>query len=247
MADNSMEKCVICLEELNDKIATMPNCIHKIHTSCLIKLVKSNSNKCPSCHKELLYDKTAIINGILDISNMNLTNFDYLNRYTTDELNSIKLLHCNNNNITCFDGLLLPNLIGLYCNNNKITNFIGLPDKLVVLDCSNNQIKNFKDLSGIDLKLLYCEYNQLTSFVGLASTNIEMLFCSNNKITSFLGLPAQKIKVLHFLNNRIYNFDGLYAPVLEEIAPFRNPLADTTLLKFLHNKNIKISQLTRNP
>ena len=50
---NEIEKCSICLSNINNYIYTELYCTHKFHLKCLNEWVK-NSNECPLCKREIL-------------------------------------------------------------------------------------------------------------------------------------------------------------------------------------------------
>lgn len=52
-SDNNGENCVICLEDINNKISTNLECEHKFHIMCLNQWV-SKSNKCPLCNANIM-------------------------------------------------------------------------------------------------------------------------------------------------------------------------------------------------
>ena len=52
------EKCCCCLENINKVDNTVTKCNHSIHTSCLIKWIRTGKNTCPLCRDTLTDDET---------------------------------------------------------------------------------------------------------------------------------------------------------------------------------------------
>mgnify|MGYP001204756129 CR=1 FL=1 len=55
-SDIDIEQCCCCLENINKVNNTITKCGHSIHTSCLIKWVRTGKNTCPLC-RDTLTDK----------------------------------------------------------------------------------------------------------------------------------------------------------------------------------------------
>ena len=51
--NDNIDICVICLEDINDKLSTKLRCSHKFHIECLNRWI-SKSNKCPLCNRNIL-------------------------------------------------------------------------------------------------------------------------------------------------------------------------------------------------
>lgn len=113
----------------------------------------------------------------LDVSNAVDEEYPYIDPvFTTlggiESFTNLKVLSCNNHNITALNLVALTNLEELYCHNNLITSLTvnGLAN-LKTLDCADNLLTalNLSGLTG--LQIFYCTHNTLAtlSFTGLTS------------------------------------------------------------------------------
>ena len=55
-SDIDIEQCCCCLDNINKVNNTVTKCGHSIHTSCLIKWIRTGKNTCPLC-RDTLTDK----------------------------------------------------------------------------------------------------------------------------------------------------------------------------------------------
>ena len=47
---SSTAVCAICLEPMETDIYSLPECIHKYHTNCIMHWFRAGHNKCPLCN-----------------------------------------------------------------------------------------------------------------------------------------------------------------------------------------------------
>ena len=99
---------------------------------------------------------------ILYCNNCNLT---YLNTFSLKKKEYLlpkllKELDCSDNQITSLNLKFLNSLEKLECYNNKIIQLYNLPDSLKYLDCCINQITQLENLP-IGLEYLSCYYNKI--------------------------------------------------------------------------------------
>ena len=53
-----IKQCCCCLENINKVDNTVTKCNHSIHTSCLIKWIRTGKNTCPLCRDALTDNET---------------------------------------------------------------------------------------------------------------------------------------------------------------------------------------------
>ena len=89
MVIQNQEKCVICLDEMNnnDELYFFPNCTHIIHQKCFIEYMQNNSfNLCPICRKSIVNKLEIIINSNNN-PNYNLNHNSLDNSYNISSIN----------------------------------------------------------------------------------------------------------------------------------------------------------------
>ena len=60
-SDIDIKQCCCCLENINKVNNTITKCDHSIHTSCLIKWIRTGKNTCPLCRGSLTDDKLNVL------------------------------------------------------------------------------------------------------------------------------------------------------------------------------------------
>lgn len=130
------------------------------------------------------------INGVLDLSNLDLTEIPLLP-------SSLIELRCGTNRLT-FLPELPPSLLRLYCSSNQLTFLPHLPSSLITLTCQFNQLKTLPPLP-TTLTMILCDVNQLTTLPELP-TQLTYLSCSMNQLTSLPTL-SQGLEKLYCSDN----------------------------------------------
>ena len=125
------------------------------------------------------------VNGILDLSNLKLTELPSLPE-------GITLLKCSFNQLT-FLPPLPSTLKTLICSSNRLTSLPELPS-LHVLYCYANQLTSLPPLPS-SLRELHCFTNRLTILPPLPST-IQYLQCCRNPLTTLPTLPFELRELL---------------------------------------------------
>jgi Leucine-rich repeat (LRR) protein len=152
---------------------------------------------------------------------------------------NLKILYCQNNNITELPELgNLKFLKLINCSNNKLTKLpesIGDLHYLKSLICINNKLTELSESIGycISLESLFCQNNELTKlplFLG-ALINLKTLDCKNNKLTE-LSESIGDCNSLKFLNCS-YN----------ELIFLDNSIIDLKKITFLNCSNNKLTKL----
>ena len=145
----------------------------------------------------------------LDLSNVECNEIKYENQKGNSIKNHIlpntlKFLHCENNQLTSLPDHLPDSLIVLYCENNQLTSLPDhLPNSLENLCCDNNQLTSLPDHLPNSLQYKYCNDNQLITLPNLPNSIIS-LKCSNNQLTSIVHLKfPNSLERLFLSHNKI--------------------------------------------
>jgi len=167
----------------------------------------------------------------LNLSNLNLTVLPDLSLYT-----NLRILHCNNNQLTSLD-ILPPDLRELYCYHNLLTSLDNLPLNLRELYCGGNQITR---LGGADFRgsdndrwtLVEEGAQRLTKTESAFGTslnnlplNLRELYCYNNQLISLDNLPPN-LQILYCHNNQLISLDNI-PPNLQILYCIENPIYET--------------------
>jgi hypothetical protein len=168
---------------------------------------------------------------LVDLPNHQISNLDGV-----QQLDGLKELRVNKNNIVSLAGVIFPvTLEALLLNENKIGNLDGVafPDSLVLLGLSVNKIVSLArvefpaslqklylasnrigSLSEVEfpasLKELYLFDNQIANLKeAVFPRNLEILNLNGNQITSLAGVVfPDGLKKLHLARNRIDRIDS---------------------------------------
>lgn len=159
---------------------------------------------------KVFYDKIAnkTLSDILNISNVNLTSFQYKINKSFSLFNILKgvtELYCYDNDITELPApKYLPVLTILDCSYNNI---VEIPEyqNLIELNCSHNKIQKMGPL--LKIKTMECSNNSLVRLPEMHA--IESIYCSRNKLIELADYPTLKecycdhneIKLIKNLNN----------------------------------------------
>ena len=92
--------------------------------------------------------------------------------------NTLMILDCSQNKLTCLDKSKQDNLVSLDCSTNDLT-WLDLP-KLVILNCWNNNLTELDLSDQVNLIQLDCSQNKLTGLDFTNLINLTCLICSDN-------------------------------------------------------------------
>ena len=163
------------------------------------------------------------------------------------ECSSLKILYCNNNQITKIPSTLPASLKILYCNNNQITKILStLPASLQILNCSENQITELPSTLSSSLQELYCGWNQITELPSTLPSSLQELYCSNNRIIEFSSPLPSSLQGLYCSNNQIRELPSIL-PASLRILYCRNNQITELPISLLQNRNLTYIDYRGNP
>jgi hypothetical protein len=147
------------------------------------------------------------INGVIDLSKfVKLEKFHCEKSKITSIINfpnSLKILICNDNNITFLHNLQDSNSLKiLICNDNNITFLHNLPDSVSILQFSNNPIESLNNIP-INLTVLDC-FNTNIQTLNNIPTNLKKLNCNKNLLN--LQDIKYKYKNVDITHNEIFSY-----------------------------------------
>jgi hypothetical protein len=238
-------ECPICLDPITKNISTLPqviledgtqSCGHSFHTSCFKGLVSTNQ-ECPICRTEIQQESIpaisiqdlldveaipAIEDGVLDLSNRNISSLDGLQNIPN--INTVETLVLENNRITKLKNAFvgLNNLKELFLLNNKICNiknaFIDL-NQLQILSLANNRITKVQDvfINLHELKVLALNDNTITNIQNTFTnlSQLQVLTLDNNRLINIKNTFTQldQLRALSLNNNGIGKIKDALAPL----------------------------------
>lgn len=181
---------------------------------------------------------------ILDLSNLELSNLDFLKKpeYKNIAQNIIFVSLSDNNLSGTLNLEFFKNLKVLDCSNNAINKIVNISNKVYEVVCKNNKFTTLdfiNDLPG--LQKLDCSNNLLVYLPAIQS--LEILICNKNNLESVA--PMNRLKKMVCKYNKITNISNF--PVLELLEcdnNMINTISNLPKLKFLWCPNNQIVNIT---
>lgn len=138
---------------------------------------------------------------------------------------NIKVLICNDNQLSNLDVSQNLNLERLSCQKNQLTELELVQNhNLTHLDCSQNTLTTLNLISQQNLEILNCRNNELTQLDASQKSNLRELYCHNNQITT-LNISGNINQLwLHCYNNQITTLNLSQTTSLEWLFCFNNQL-----------------------
>ena len=164
------------------------------------------------------------------------------------QFKNLKILCCNNNNITALDLQGNKKLEQLECKNNKLTtlNVSGCAN-LVKLDCTGNSIGTLSLISNKKLKELYASNNRLTKLITDNVTTLEVVYASNNSLSTIGNIKNNaNLRMLSVNSNKLSTLELEKLTKLETLYAAGNKLSKLDLSKnpLLTDVNLKDNSLS---
>ncbi|MBO7650296.1 MAG: InlB B-repeat-containing protein [Lachnospiraceae bacterium] len=145
-----------------------------------------------------------------------------------ENLKNLKVLFCNDNQLTSIDVSKNLSLTNLDCSKNCLTTLnISNNQSLIGLECGDNQLTSLVVRPLIHLEWLGCENNQLSTLDLSQNTELSGLYCYGNRLTELDIRRNPKLSQLDCSNNQLSLLDVSACPKLWLLICHRNKL--TTL------------------
>ena len=171
----------------------------------------------------------------LSIKDRSVSNLSGIEHFT-----SLKVLNCDNNNLTALDMSKNTELTTLYCGSNSLNSLdVSKNTALTSLWCGENKLASLDVSKNAKLEYLLCYDNQLSSLDVSKNTELASLSCSNNGLTS---LDVSKNTKLVWLNSSGNLLTTLDVGKNTELTSFTCPGNKLTSLDV--SKNTKLEWLT---
>ncbi|NMC03555.1 MAG: leucine-rich repeat domain-containing protein, partial [Candidatus Lokiarchaeota archaeon] len=159
-------------------------------------------------------DRTEIKMGLLDLSNLGISNLREIKGL--DAIEEVRILFLQDNCLTSLEHLpRFPRLEQLDLSNNKIRSIKSLENQtshlLETLWLGNNQISCIEGLENVNLRYLDLSMNNISKIANIDHMiDLEELYLSRNEITKIEGLETLvNLKRLHLSHNGIKKIEGL--------------------------------------
>ena len=161
---------------------------------------------------------------MLHCENKNLTQLDLT------PVPKLRKLNCSSNNLTELNLTPVPSLERLHCSGNNLTELDLTPvPNLKELDCLSNNLTEL-DLTPVpNLKKLDCRFNKLTELDLTPVPDLENLSCSINNLAELDLTPVPKLKKLDCRFNKLTELDLTPVPNLENLSCCENNLTELDL------------------
>ena len=183
---------------------------------------------------------------------------EYLKQFDTNnddilapaERYAVTTIDVSEKNISNLFGIqFFPNLKMLYCDNNQLTELdVRKNTALVYLDCAQNQLTELDVRQNAALWGLFCDRNQLSSLDVSNNTALDRLDCHLNNLTSLDLRYNTKLKQLGCDSNNLTSLDVSQNPELWLLNCSINQLTEldvsqNTALKELYCKQNRLTSL----
>lgn len=156
----------------------------------------------------------APVNGNVPRANISgVTSLDVANRNITDlagiqDFVSLKILACNNNNLTRLDLTKNTALTSLLCDRNQLIALdVSKNTELTNLSCTNNRLTSLDVTKNILLRSFYCDDNQLKVLDVTKNASLITFGCSTNLLTSLDVSKNTAITALGCDRNKLTSLD----------------------------------------
>lgn len=132
---------------------------------------------------------------------------------TISNLINLKVLICNDNDLSALSVTNAVNLETLWCHSNQISVLnVSRNTNLKSLLCYNNQIKTLLTKGLSALMYLWCDNNVLSSLDVSTSTKLNYLSADKNELSAMALPPLSYVRYL-YLNDNSLGLSGLYSGV----------------------------------
>lgn len=138
-----------------------------------------------------------VVNGDLDLSNMNLTKLP--------DLHTVHVrgnFYCDNNRLSSLDNS--PATVGrsFFADHNNLTTLRGCTPVIPMLFSVYTNMLQTLEYSPISVGGYICHSNLLSSVVGMPQNEMVCFDCRNNRLADFDGAPFM-VRTVKYSGNRI--------------------------------------------
>lgn len=183
----------------------------------------------------IITDDCALLINSVNFPDTNFRNYMLQNfpkgYMTASELNGFTDLYVQSRGIYSLQGVeLLPALKVISCENNELTTLnLSACTNLVAINCSNNkfqrlEITGLPNLSSLTVKNnqylteLNCQNNALSVLMLEGCTSLASLHCSNNYLATFDLSDCSRLKTIYADNNTLRQLDVSPCTLLETLS-----------------------------
>mgnify|MGYP000455462647 CR=1 FL=1 len=176
-----------------------------------------------------LIEAQAVVFGLF-VSNNNISDLDGIQSFS-----NLKILHCDNNNLSELDVTQNSFLENLRCDHNNITNLnVSQNLELFYLFCSDNLLTSLEVTQNPSIGGIYCNNNQLTNLDVSQNPNLGTLYCENNLLTELNITQNPMLWFVACYDNQLANINLSQIPNLARLRCYNNQL---TSLDISQNPN----------
>lgn len=164
----------------------------------------------------------------LDLSGYKIRNLDELTYFT-----SLKVLYCQNNDVSRINVTQNTALTELNCMNNKLTDLdVSKNTSLTTLNCRYNSLTSLNVGGCASLSDMVCEGNSISVLSLDGCSGLTDLNCSDNMITSLDVSGCPDLKTLNCSDNRITRLDVSHNKYLSSLSCSGNPLEKILIYEY---------------
>ena len=164
----------------------------------------------------------------LDLSGYKIRNLDELTYFT-----SLKVLYCQNNDVSRINVTQNTALTELNCMNNKLTDLdVSKNTSLTTLNCRYNSLTSLNVGGCASLSDMVCEGNSISVLSLDGCPGLTDLNCSDNMITSLDVSGCPDLKTLNCSDNRITRLDVSHNKYLSSLSCSGNPLEKILIYEY---------------
>ena len=177
---------------------------------------------------QLFQVKAANLKGVEYFRNLKMLFCDnrQLTSLDVSKNTALEILTCSSNQLKSLDVSKNTALRELDCRDNRLTALdVSQNPALRELDCSSNQLTSLDVRNNTALEELDCYDNQLTSLDVSRNTALQQLTCASNRLTSLDLSNNTALEFLSCYSNRLTNLDLSRNTWLSKLWCFSNPIS----------------------
>lgn len=226
---------------MSAQVVTVPNSVFRTMLlladvdNTIAKDASSNPIKIDINDDGQIQVSEALLVHHLDINGFLITDITGIAAFT-----NLRVLDCQNNQLTNLDVNTLTNLTRLMCSGNNLTSLdVSALVELDFLFCDFNEISNLNVGSIPELKFLSADGNNLISLTLSGLPQLAAVILSNNQLTNLSLSNLPLLQTLEVSHNQLTSLNVNQIPSLTQVLCFYNQLTslDVSALTGLTNLN----------